>query len=608
MPHGHQHHSQQAIGHDQFQSTSENGGRSQEAIHGDTPTTTDSKDHTLQHQTQHTLFGDAQVNYGGIVGGDVAERGGGGVQTSIYSGGGFGMDTNFPSIIFMGRCYQTITKPMMQLVNGSEVMLPTSVWQCYDLRTGQIYWEQTGITMVPTRIMWEAATPEVAGAESDWRSAPSLVYISASRLVKYNPFTGAASTNISIPFTGTVWGNEKVYSVQTTGVTADPYRLVIWNLTGSSTDFSTRVMSNVSYPFASLGTADFNTGIAVTTGTVSTAGTQISRFLQGVDLTTGKLLWNVTSSLTYFEDGMADNGMYAASTQTQRQWAAWDLRTGKQAWVSEQTGDPWGCFWSYSAESGYGLIYTQTYDGVYAINWTTGKIAWHFISPTPYAFETPYTTDGINQYSFFGSAGVSVGDGKIFVFSNEHTPSQPMTRGWKMYALNATTGTNMWNITGYMTPGAFADGYLTAGSGYDGFMYVFGPSKSATTVTAPQTEVTAGTSVLIQGTVMDQSPGTLPSTTSPVGTASEAEPKLACISDESMSAYMEYIYMQMPIPTNVTVTGVPVNLVATDSNGNSVNIGTATSDMTGTFQYAWTPPTAGRLQDYSCFRRNTILR
>jgi PQQ-like domain len=530
---------------------------------------------------------------GGIVGGDIAEGGGGGVQTSIYSGGGFGMDTNFPSIIFMGRCYQTITKPMPQLVNGSIVVLPTSVWQCYDLRTGQIYWEQTGITQAPTRIMWEAATPEVVGAESDWRSAPALVYIGASRLIKYNPFTGAASTNISTPFTGTVWGNEKVYSVQTTGVTNDPYRLVTWNLTGSSTDFSTRIIGNVSYPFGSLGTCDFNTGISVTTGTVSTAGTQISRYLMGVDLTTGRLLWNVTSSLTYFEDAMADNGMYAASTQTQRQWAAWDLKTGKQAWVSEQTGDPWGCFWSYSAESGYGMIYTQTYNGVYAINWTTGKIVWHFIAPTPFAFETPYTTDGVNQYSFFGSAGVSVGDGKIFVFGNEHTPSQPMTRGWKMYAVNATTGTNMWNITGYMTPGAFADGYLTAGSGYDGFTYVFGPSQSATTVTAPQTETAAGTSVLIQGTVMDQSPGTLPSTTSPAGTASQAEPKLACVSEDSMGAYMEYVYMQMPIPSNFTVTGVPVNLIATDGNGNRINIGTATSDMTGTFQYAWTPPTAG---------------
>jgi len=529
---------------------------------------------------------------GGIVGGDVAARGGGGVQTSIYSGGGFGMDTNFPSIIFMGRCYQTVTKPMMQLVNGTEQSWPTTVFECYDLRTGQIYWDLSGIAQVPTRITWEAATPEVQGAESDWRSAPALVYIGTDRFVKYNAYTGVASANISIPVGGTLWGNELVYGVQTINATAGAYRLVAWNLTGSSTDFTTRVKYNVSWPFSSLGTADFNTGISVTTGTVSTAGTQVSRFLMGADLTTGQLLWNVTSSLLYFEDGMSDNGMYAASTQPNSVWGAWDLRTGKQAWVSQQTDYPWGCFWSYSAESAYGMIFTQTYDGVYAINWTTGKIVWHFEVTTPYAFETPYTDQSNNGYSFFGSGGVSVGDGKIFVFSNEHTPSQPMTRGWKMYALNASTGVNMWNITGYMTPGAFADGYLTAGSGYDGYMYVFGPGPSATTVTAPQTAVPLGTGVLIQGTVMDESPGTLPSTTSPSGTPAIGQ-KLACVSDASMGTYMEYEYMELPIPSDFTMTGVPVTLAATDSNGAVYSIGTAVSDMSGSFQYSWTPPKEG---------------
>jgi hypothetical protein len=529
---------------------------------------------------------------GGLVGGDVAGRGGGGVQTSIYSGGGFGMDTNYPPLIFMGRCYQTVNKPMMQLVNGSEVMLPTSVWQCYDLRTGQIYWEQTGITQVPTKIMWEPAIGEVQGAESDWRSAPSLVYIGTNRLVKYNPYTGATTLNITTLLGGTPWGNEAVYSQQTLNATAGIYRLVTWNLSGSSTDFSTRIISNITWPFNTLGTADFNAGVSVTTGTVSSAGTQILKTIMGASLTTGALMWNVTSTLVNFEDTMSDNGYFAASTEPTREWAAWNLADGTQAWVSEQTGYPWGAFWAYSAESAYGNIYTQTYDGVYAIDWTTGKIVWHFkAEATP--FETPYTTGTENLYSFFGSGGVSVGDGKIFVFSNEHTPSQPMTRGWKMFALNATTGTNIWNITGYMTPGSFADGYLTAGSGYDGYMYVFGPGPSATTVTAAQNAVQVGTSVLIQGTVMDKSPGTMPPTTSPAGTNAIDKPDIACVSADSMGVYMENVYMQMPIPAGYTVTGVPVTVVVLDSNGTVINIGTAMSDMSGAFQYAWTPPTEG---------------
>ncbi len=44
---------------------------------------------------------------------------------------------------------------------------------------------------------------------------------------------------------------------------------------------------------------------------------------------------------------------------------------------------------------------------------------------------------------------------------------------------------------------------------------------------------------------------------------------------------------------NVTVTGVPVSLVAVDSNGTVISIGTTTSDVSGTFGYAWTPPNEG---------------
>jgi hypothetical protein len=125
-----------------------------------------------------------------------------------------------------------------------------------------------------------------------------------------------------------------------------------------------------------------------------------------------------------------------------------------------------------------------------------------------------------------------------------------------------------------------ADGYTTAGSA-DGYMYVFGRGKSATTVSAPQTTVAKGTAVLIQGTVLDQSP---------------AQPGAACVSDESQATYMEYLHMQQPIDGifhNVKVLGVPVTLFAVDSDGTVIDIGTVTSDMSGTFSYAWTPPNEG---------------
>jgi len=109
-------------------------------------------------------------------------------------------------------------------------------------------------------------------------------------------------------------------------------------------------------------------------------------------------------------------------------------------------------------------------------------------------------------------------------------------------------------------------------------MYVFGKGKSATTVAGPVTTVPLGTAVLIQGTVLDQSP---------------AQAGTPCVSKESMTTQMEYIHLQMPIGGlwgNETITGVPVVLTAIGSDGTVVDIGTTTSNgYGGTFGMTWTP-------------------
>jgi len=129
-----------------------------------------------------------------------------------------------------------------------------------------------------------------------------------------------------------------------------------------------------------------------------------------------------------------------------------------------------------------------------------------------------------------------------------------------------------------MTPGPVADGYLTASNSYDGYMYVFGKGRSVTTVTASDKNLAKGETVLIEGTVLDQSP---------------AQPNTPCVSKDSMTTYMEFLHMQKPIPSGVTVTGVPVMLLAIDESGSVIDIGTATSDVSGSFQIAWKPPDEG---------------
>ena len=136
----------------------------------------------------------------------------------------------------------------------------------------------------------------------------------------------------------------------------------------------------------------------------------------------------------------------------------------------------------------------------------------------------------------------------------------------------------MWKMGIPGIPGAIADGYVTMASLYDGYMYVFGRGKSATTITATPAVIAKGSTVLIQGTILDQSP---------------AQPGTPCISKESMGVYMDYLHAQKPIPSGYVVTGVPVQLLAIDENGGVTDLGSVTSDVSGSFQKAWTPPNTG---------------
>ena len=54
-----------------------------------------------------------------------------------------------PSIIYAGRCYQSITK---SFDNGSI----GTVLQCYDLKTGYVYWERAILGATPTAIEYAA--------------------------------------------------------------------------------------------------------------------------------------------------------------------------------------------------------------------------------------------------------------------------------------------------------------------------------------------------------------------------------------------------------------------------------------------------------------------
>jgi hypothetical protein len=544
-----------------------------------------------------------QGNIGGLIGGYA-------YQYSSYSGGGT------PSIIYAGRCYQTLTKQVPTYVNGSLILWPTTVWECYDLRTGQVYWDIQGVT-APTNILYEIGT--IAATEQMEASRGYSVYlvaISGGRLYKYNPYTGAATLNISLPSyitSSTIYNNDLVYSVQTINATANNYRLLNWSMLGSSTDFTSRIGSNITYllpqVISGFGVSgflryDFDAGVvtvgswnlqlALYGGAISyCVGTNIT----SMDLNTGAVLFSFGTNDTLHDTNQSpvfitNRGKVAFAAQN-RHWDCFDARTGKKLWESDLTAYPWGNWWAYSTASydfneSKSAIIGSSYAGIYAIDWDTGHILWHYYAPEV-PFESPYGGE-----PFF--TAVTIADGKVYAFGGEHTTTQPITRGWHLHCINATTGELLWKIAGDMTPGAVADGYLTASCPYDGYMYVFGKGKSATTVSATPAVIAKGATTLIQGTVMDQSPGDQGSVQNPTAPLdSPTKPNtVPCVSAASMETQMEYLYMQHPVDGlyhNETITGVPVLLTAIGSKGNVISIGTTTTNgYYGTFGMAWTPP------------------
>jgi hypothetical protein len=495
------------------------------------------------------------------------------------------------------------------------------------LRTGEYYYaiptSEGGVT--PSYIAYlppQASSATIAGEELggvNW--AVELLSISGSRLYKINPNTGAVTGNYSIsPLTAGQYSNQingYMMSVQNLGTTANPnYRLINWTTRGTlanlTTSTGTRIISNISWPFVNLpnqytgGTGvgqidtgialtDFNAGIVAFVTRTTQPGSEIlwGTNVTGYSLSTGQPLgWKVVlpDEGTYSASAMvADHGLVAFLTQ-RGVFIAYDLYTGQLAWTSEQMEYPWGApgFGAYAIQSAYGMLFRQSYDGVYAFNWTDGKIVWKYVAPTYAAFESPYITNGTEHYSF--NSGGIIADGKMYVANSEHTTTYPITRGWGLHCINITTGELIWKVNNPMSVSAIADGYAVASNSWDGTMYVIGKGKTATTVTAPDVSVPLGTAFTIKGSVLDMSP---------------AQPNTPCVSKDSMATQMEYLHKQMPIDGlwhNETITGVPVTLTAIDANGTVLDLGKATtSGYYGTYEKAWTPPAEGTYKIIASF-------
>jgi len=361
-----------------------------------------------------------------------------------------------------------------------------------------------------------------------------------------------------------------------------------------SYNFTAGIMWTVPLPTANpaFGIAEMNNQAILLSSHPPTISTFMNQFGAdnatdiAYDPVTGAKLWGpTTQTLTNFDDiGIVavGDGVYVRHDKDLNELFGYSLTTGQKLWGPTQcVGNAFSHLFS-SAAIAYGRVYIWDFGGyANAVDLKTGHLDWTYTRGSA-GYNTPY---GIYPLWVYGSQ--TIADGILFL-SEGRLYNPPLFPGGEKLALNCTDGSLVWEISGAFqrSPSPIADGEMLGFNGYDGQIYAFGTGASKTTVTAPDVGVTTATPVTIRGAVTDISAGA-----SQEVVAANYPNGLPCVSDASMTPFMEAVYEQQPMPTNVT--GVPVTIAVTDSNGNHYDIGTTTTTPSGFYSLTWTPTIPG---------------
>ncbi|MGF3522991.1 MAG: PQQ-binding-like beta-propeller repeat protein [Candidatus Bathyarchaeia archaeon] len=453
-------------------------------------------------------------------------------------------------------------------------------WIVYDARTGAWLFNMTNV-----QAGYGASFLGGYGSGANGPSGEALVFtLGNGWLAMWNSSAGATTPLVSIPGTGT-----DAYQYRPVGKNADMSKAYTWNVSipalpaGSSIiraiPDDLLLLSTPMASFISFGTPDPYTVTAISLKPASR----------------GQILWqkaypapagNLTRAF-----GTVDpkTRVFTMVDKETMQWSGYSLDNGNKLWGP--VGD-FRDFQYYGTVShppapgfpAYGNLYVGGYGGeILCFDQLTGALKWKY-NNTFSGDQTPW-----GLYPLFIGA---IADGKIYAYTSEHSPNAPPYKGSKLRCIDAYTGEELWTLDSWVAIGSFgeegipvADGYMAYLNVYDNQIYCIGKGPSATTVTASPKVTSVGSSVMIEGFVTDVCAG---------AKKLVADGKfniVPAMSDKSMGAWMEYLYMQKPMPTDAV--GVQVKLTAIDPNGNIQNIGTVTSDTAGMFKKMWTPPVPG---------------
>jgi outer membrane protein assembly factor BamB len=298
-----------------------------------------------------------------------------------------------------------------------------------------------------------------------------------------------------------------------------------------------------------------------------------------------------------------EDGVFGFREQYTGKYWMYSLETGQQLW----TAQAYSQFYYYARGATSmsivgGRVYTvsNVYHGrgeeLAAYNATTGELLWNWTAPSVGYLETPYTYTPL-MLAFFV-------DEKIYLYTTEGAGlNSPIRRDAAIFCIDTNTGKMLWRLTAWpayansaLALPVISDSRILYLDNHDNQIYCLGKGPSATTVSAPQTVPSLGSSVTITGTVTDDTPSGRHNVAGSLDFALKGTP---AISDDDMTAWMEYLFQQRPIPANAK--GVEVTLDAIDPNSNFIHIGTVTSDLTGAYGFVWEPEVPGTYQIIATF-------
>ena len=358
------------------------------------------------------------------------------------------------------------------------------------------------------------------------------------------------------------------------------------------------------YTTAPGGIRAINSGVIVLAAFASAGGSYFQAgfgIFSGYSTTTGQQLWVQNVTMTPF----TENGNTGASSVGDGVWTipshqdgvirGFSLATGALLWTTSLAPfDPYDSIGGYMSTLAGGTLYLAGFGGdIWSINMLSGKINWYTNTTNLQGhagYDSPY---GVWPLWGFANGGIANG---VLYLAEGHEYSPPLFHGAKQLAVNCTDGTLVWSINAFDVDSipAFAYGVMTTINAYDNQIYNYAMGPSKTTVSAPNPTTDTNSPIVITGRVTDISAGA-----NQEAVAANFPNGLPAVSDASMSQFMETVYMQQPMPNNVT--GVPVTISVQDSNGNNRPIGTTTTNALGDFSYTWKPDIPGDFTVYATF-------